>query len=98
MPRNGTTTQRGYDNTHKQMRAKLKPTVDAGEADCTEIVCLEERDGHTRWIEPGTSWALAHDRATGGYLGPAHARCNNSEGARYGNGQRTDQTRRDWIL
>lgn len=57
--------------------------VEAGEVWCAEVVCLVERDGGDRWIEPGSEWDLAHDRAdpTGkAWLGPAHARCNRSEG------------------
>lgn len=74
-----------YGRRHRAGREHLRPLVDAGEAECTEIICLEELDGHTRRIQPGTDWDLAHDRAAGPgrYLGPAHARCNRSEGARW---------------
>ena len=85
--------------THRNTRAALKPTVDAGHAHCTEIICLEERDGRTRWIQPGTRWDLAHDRTqAGAYLGPAHARCNRAEGARHGNKQRGPTPHRNWTL
>lgn len=77
----GDTTASGYGWDHQQERARWKPTVDRGEAWCTEPICLM-RD---RWIPPGTPWDLAHNRETGGYRGPAHARCNRSEGARWGN-------------
>ena len=83
-------SSRTYDRRHKAGREALRPLVDAGEAYCTEIICLEELDGHTRWIQPGTPWHLAHDRdaGPGRYLGPAHQRCNTSEGATFGNLQR----------
>jgi hypothetical protein len=66
---------------HPVVRAAWKPYVDAGETNCAELICLMP----SRWIEPGTPWDLAHDRRTGGYLGPAHARCNRSEAATYRN-------------
>jgi hypothetical protein len=89
-----------YGTSHQQKRDALKPTVDAGNGICAETICLEERDGRTRWIKPGTQWHLAHDptdpsRTT--YLGPAHARCNTSEGATRGNRARNKQERR-WTL
>lgn len=70
-----------YGWAHQQARAAWAPTVAAGDAYCTELVCVMR----TRWIAPGARWDLAHDRATGGYLGPAHARCNRREGAAHGN-------------
>lgn len=82
----GTTAERGYGGPHQQERARWKPTVERGEAWCAEVVCLEQQDGRSRWIRPGTSWDLAHDRANPGrYLGPAHRRCNRAEGARFKN-------------
>lgn len=101
MPKPGTTTQRSYGHSHRVERAKVKPIVDAGQAWCTEPICLLK----SRWIPPGTAWDLAHDRAAGPgqYLGPAHRKCNRSEGATYGNRRRSKTTRttprrRRWIL
>jgi hypothetical protein len=74
-----TTTQRGYGNLHQKLRRQLAPIVNAGNALCTEPVCLMT----TRWIPPHTAWDLAHDRDNGGYRGPAHRSCNRAEGARY---------------
>lgn len=59
----------------------MKPAVDAGQAYCTEPICLMR----SRWIRPGSKWDAAHNRRTGGYRGPAHARCNRSEAATFGN-------------
>ena len=73
-----------HRGAHPKIRAKYKSAVDAGEAFCAEPICVLPH----RWIEPGTPWDLAHDRDTGGYRGPAHARCNRAEGARYGNHRR----------
>ncbi len=68
-----------HGKAHKAERERHRPTVEAGHASCTEIICLMPN----RWIQPGTPWDLAHDRASGGYLGPAHSRCNRAEGARW---------------
>jgi hypothetical protein len=67
-----------YGRDHQNTRAQLQPLVDAGYAQCREPICLYP----TRWIQPGTPWDLAHDRVHGGYLGPAHAKCNRTEGAK----------------
>jgi hypothetical protein len=93
-----TTSERGYGARHQAERARWRPIVDRGDAWCAEVVCLLA----SRWIRPGTPWDLAHDRNTGGYLGPAHRRCNRAEGARFRNrrGKHTAQpaaTRR-WVL
>ena len=72
------THARGYGRTHQAVRERWRPIVERGEAQCTEPVCLEP----TRWIEPGTAWDLAHTEDRAGYRGPAHARCNRSEGSR----------------
>lgn len=89
MPRRGSTTDRGYGTDHQAAKKQLNPTVFADGAWCAELVCLEELDGRTRWMPPGTEswqWHLAHDRRNPGhYLGPAHPRCNLSEGASHGN-------------
>lgn len=81
MPRSGSTTARGYGAKHQAERERHRPAVEAGQAECAELACLAT----TRWIAPGTPWDLAHDRANGGYLGPAHRKCNRAEGARYRN-------------
>lgn len=76
-----------YGAAHKAERASLVPIVGAGQATCTEPVCLMP----TRHIPPGTPWDLAHDRDTTArlgipvYHGPAHRRCNRAEGARWRN-------------
>ena len=71
----GTTAQRGYGGQHQRVRAQWKPAVDAGQAYCAEVTCLEP----SRWIQPGTPWHLAHDDGQRGYRGPAHERCNIAE-------------------
>ena len=76
-----TTTQRGYGSAHQRERERWQPTIAAGAGWCTELVCLMP----TRAIQPNESWDLAHDRThPGGYLGPAHPRCNRSEGGKHG--------------
>jgi hypothetical protein len=92
MPTQASTTARGYGNHHQQLKAKLQPTIDAGLAYCAEPICLMP----DRWIEPGQPWDLAHNRDTGGYHGPAHPRCNRSEGIRHRNATRRPYRR--WAL
>lgn len=82
-----------YGGAHQRERRKWDPTVKAGNAYCAEPICLEP----TRWINPSEQWDLAHNRTTGGYHGPAHTRCNRSEGATYGNRKRDDAPNR-WVL
>ena len=80
------TAARGYGGQHQKLRAQWKPTVDAGHAWCTEVICLQP----TRWIPPGTPWHLAHTPDRGGYRGPAHEQCNIAEVNR----RRSDARRR----
>jgi hypothetical protein len=77
----GGTTARGYGSEHQRARAQLAPVVAEGRAWCTEPVCLMR----SRWIRPGSDWDLAHLPDRSGYRGPAHARCNRSEGSKRGN-------------
>lgn len=82
-------TQAKYNTAeHKAQRETWTPVVEAGDAWCAEPLCLEERDGRGRWIQPGSPWDVAHDTTGTVYLGPAHARCNRSEGATRGNRMR----------
>lgn len=74
---------------YRAEKERLRPIVEAGEAECAEAICLVEQDGGTRWIPPGSSWHLAHDRGDVGFLGPAHGRCNDSEGGKRGNEARS---------
>lgn len=66
--------------THRAVRAEWEPIVEAGDADCAELICLEP----DRWIAPGSDWDLAHGDTRDEYRGPAHARCNRSEGGKRG--------------
>ena len=81
-------SEQTYGPEPRAERARLAPTVEAGEAQCAELVCLLEQEGGSRWIPPGSEWHLAHDRTRPGeYRRPAHPRCNSSEGGK-NNGQR----------
>lgn len=93
-----TTTERGYGAEHQAEKKRLRPSVDAGQAYCAEVVCLEERDGRGRWIPPDTPWDLAHTEDRASYRGPAHERCNRSEGARRGNAARSRPAQPDQTL
>jgi hypothetical protein len=90
----GSATARGYGSMHKRFRIQWKPVVDAGYGFCHAVICLVERDGGTRWIEPGTPWHLGHTPDRTAWTGPEHARCNLSDGAVRGNKMRTPQHRR----
>lgn len=85
---NGSAAARGYTTTHWKLRAQWKPMAESGQAQCHAIICLEERDGRTRWIEPGAPWHLGHTPDRTGWTGPEHQRCGASDGARRGNQQR----------
>ena len=76
---------------HKAARAHYAQLVATGHAYCVEPICLEERDGRTRWIPPGTPWDTCHDPTGTTITGPGHARCNRSEGATRGNRRRRRQ-------
>ena len=52
----GSAAARGYNYKHTKLRAQYKPVVDGGMGWCHAMVCLEERDGGSRWIRPGTPW------------------------------------------
>jgi hypothetical protein len=68
-----TTTERGYGSQHQIERAKWQRIVDRTGWPCARC--------ETR-IQPGDDWHLDHsdDRTT--YLGPSHARCNDSAGGK----------------
>ena len=84
----GTTSERGYGSPHQKLRARWKPLVDAGQVQCHAVLCLEERDGKSRWIIPGTPWHLGHTEDRSGWTGPEHERCGAADGARRGNAER----------
>jgi hypothetical protein len=68
--------QRGYGPEHRRIRREVARVVDAGLARCCR--CGEP-------IIPGSKWDLDHTEDRGGYLGPAHRRCNRRAGAIKGN-------------
>lgn len=67
--------ERGYGKAHREERARWKPIVEGGQANC--CIC-----GY--WIEPGTKWHLDHTEDRTGYRGAAHAQCNLRDGASRG--------------
>jgi hypothetical protein len=79
-PDKRTTTERGYGNEHQRLKDKWRPVVDRGDAYCAQPICVMR----TRWIPPGTPWALGHTDDRTAYLGPTHARCNQLDGASKG--------------
>jgi hypothetical protein len=82
----GTTTERGYGYPHRKERARLALLVAAGQA-----YCQQGRHGSSgrciypsRWIAPGSRWALGHNDARTGWIGTVHAACNQLDGASRG--------------
>ena len=73
---------------HKRQRRQGGLLVASGQAVCAETICLEERDGRTRAIAPGTPWDVAHHDDGITYKGVSHERCNRADGARRGNRMR----------
>lgn len=89
------TSARGYDAAHKHERAKWKPVVERGDAQCHAVNCLET----SRHIPPDATWHLGHTPDRTAWTGPEHERCNTSEGATRGNAQRRHTPQlvlRDW--
>lgn len=84
MPRAGTTTERDYGHEHQQERERWRPVVEAGEAHCHAIRCLET----SRWIHPDDPWHLGHNADRTAWTGPEHPGCNTSDGAIRGNRRR----------
>lgn len=81
MPTTGTTTQRGYDTAHKQVRARWQRRLDNGErVVCRSVRCLQP--GHL--VDP-KRWHLGHTPDRSGWTGPEVPECNLSEGAERGN-------------
>lgn len=87
-----TTTERGYGWAHQKERRRLKPVVDAGNAWCAQPICLMP----TRWITPGTPWALGHNDTRTAWIGPVHAICNQRDGASKGGKAITRRRRGTW--
>jgi len=69
-----------YNGPHRVEHERLRPTVEAGQANCAARICLMP----TRWIAPADPWDLDHTDDGRGYRGPAHRRCNQMAGARNG--------------
>lgn len=67
-----------YPTRHAQLRAGWAPRVATGTIQCAEVLCLYA----DRRIRAGQAWDLAHTEDGADYRGPAHAKCNRSEGAR----------------
>ena len=82
-----------YRYAHQQERNRWRPIVEAGQAACSEPVCVMP----TRWIAPGSRWDLSHDATGTRWIGPSHARCNRAENARRNNPKRAAKRRR-WKL
>ena len=85
----GKTAARGYGGPHRKLKEQWRPHVDVGQTWCVAGICLEQLDGRTRWIRPGTPWNLGHTADRTAWTGPEHERCNKADGARRGNRMRT---------
>lgn len=88
-----------YGRAHQQERKRWEPIVAAGQATCQQGLPGNGSSGRclyrTRWIQPGTPWALGHNDTGTTTIGPVHARCNQREAAtRGGRASLTAQKRR----
>ena len=54
-----------YGAAHRAERERWQTTIDNGEAQCAEPICLQARDGHGRRINPGEH-AVPHEAQVGG--------------------------------
>lgn len=81
---------------HRGARAKLKPVIESGQGWCVQGLSELNSSGaclySTRYIPPGTAWDVAHDDSGTVIIGPAHAKCNRSDG-----GKRRHAAHR-WVL
>ena len=73
MRKTAKTSARGYGAGHQALRKCLEPEVAAGTVRCARCGEL---------IRSGEPWHLDHSDDRRGYLGPSHASCNTSAGAR----------------
>jgi hypothetical protein len=67
---------RGYGGDHIAQRKRWVPVVRTGTVPCAHCFLL---------IGPDELWDLAHTPDRSGWLGPAHRRCNRSDGAHNSN-------------
>ena len=63
---------------YRYQRKRWAPIVAAGQALCAQPVCLMT----SRHIPAGAPFDLAHDDSGYVILGPAHQRCNRSDGGK----------------
>lgn len=69
----GSSTARGYDSRHEQLRVEYQRRMDAGET----YLCARCR----KPVDPN-AWDLAHVPGDkGNYLGPQHPACNRNSSA-----------------
>lgn len=67
---------------HRAAVAYYQQLVADGLAWCAETRCMVEEAGGSRYIPPGTPVHAAHTDDGQAYKGPAHPRCNTSDGGR----------------
>lgn len=79
-----------YGRAHQQERAKWKPIVEAGQANCWRC---------GRWLNPAQPWDLGHDDYDRNvYRGPECRPCNRGTAASRGNRMRAASAPRSWSL
>lgn len=69
----GSREQRGYGHSHRKARAALVADVQRGAVTC--VLCGLA-------IQPDEPWHLDHTPDRNDYRGPAHAKCNTSDGGK----------------
>lgn len=76
------TDVRGYDYRHRQLRERMRPTVEAGGVTCWRCIA-NGLPPDQALILPGTPWDVGHDdddRTR--YRGPEHRACNRATATR----------------
>lgn len=89
MPKQGSTTARGYGANHQAAREAMRPAVEAG------LACCSRCGGP---ITPGEPWDADHTDDRSAYRGPAHRYCNRRAGALKARHSRSRSQPRRWVL
>lgn len=63
---------------YREARTRYRTLIESGQGWCAQPVCVMA----DRWIPPGADFDTAHDDSGTVILGPAHTKCNRSDGGK----------------